>query len=233
MWFENLPAGKNWISLISDYVACECGGIRTVHAPCPACDSPAYDLSSKSILIDGKQVEIMPTFAGAEGRPEDWQLLALMEREWRRPKLSLPDEGWLTEGTSERVAIVILFWTYFESRMNRLVRLGLEQLPGRVQKDLLKRYDSVSSQMNELYEILFGVKYLDDLVAVGAESVGGHLARVKEARNRFVHGEPAKVSDALVEAVVRHLKAEHDAWISVYNRRISIRRQTIAVNKRA
>lgn len=82
--------------------------------------------------------------------------------------------------------------------------------------------------MNELYEILFGVKYIDDLIAVGADSVGGHIARVKDARNRFVHGDPTKLSDSLIEAIVCNLKSEHDAWVAVFNRRISIRQRALA-----
>jgi hypothetical protein len=78
--------------------------------------------------------------------------------------------------------------------------------------------------MRQLYQIIFGAKYLDDLVAVGAEAIGGHLARIQDARNRFVHGDPEALSDSLVEAVVRDLKAEHDAWIAVYNHRLSIAR---------
>ncbi|MDP9155489.1 MAG: hypothetical protein M3O74_14715 [Pseudomonadota bacterium] len=106
--------------------------------------------------------------------------------------------------------------------MNRLVGLGLRPLPINVQSDLSSRYDSVTSHMKQLYQILFGVRYLDDLIAVGAESISGHLARVQDARNRFVHGDPEALSDALVEAVVRNLKVEHDAWIAVFNRRVSM-----------
>jgi hypothetical protein len=228
VWFEDLPPGRSWTYLIGAYVSCEWGGIRTVDSPCPACASPPYELTPKVITIDGRQEEICATFQGAEGRPEDYQLLALMEREWRRPKISYRDAGWLTGAgaTSERMSIAILFWTYFESRMNRLVKLGLAPLPSAVQRDLLKRYDSVSTHMNELYAILFDTKYIDDLEAIGAESVGGHLARVKDARNRFVHGDPTKLSDSLIEAIVRNLKSEHDAWVAVFNRRISIQRRS-------
>lgn len=222
MWYDGIGEHKDWTSLIGDYIACGCGGIRTISA-CPACGSGPYDLTAKIFKDDstGSEYEIPVAFAGAEGRREDYQLLALMEREWRRPTLDSAAQSWLTSGMSERASVVLLFWTYFESRMNRLVGLGLRALPDNVQKDLSGRYDSVTSHMKQLYQILFGVKYLDDLIAVGAESIGGHLARVQDARNRFVHGDPEALSDELVEAVVRHLKAEHDAWIAVFNRRIS------------
>lgn len=222
MWFDSLPEGKSWTSLIGDYIACGCGGIRTVSADCSACGSGPCDLTPQ-VFEDssGHRLEIPRAFCGAEGRREDYQLLALMEREWRRPQIELTERSWLTSGMSERASVVLLFWTYFESRMNRLVSLGLRPLPARVREDLSSRYDSVSSHMKQLYQILFGVKYIDDLMAVGAEAIGGHLARVQDARNRFVHGDPEALSDALVEAVVRNMKAEHDAWIAVYNRRTS------------
>lgn len=224
-WHEALGEGKGWTSLISDFIACECGGIRTVSANCPACGSGPYDLTP-TVFTDpsGTEHRVSVAFAGAEGRREDYQLLALMEREWHRPRIEPEQQSWLTSGMSERASVVLLFWTYFESRMNRLVKLGLRSLPETVQKDLLGRYDSVTSHMRQLYQILFGVKYLDDLIAVGAESIGGHLARVQDARNRFVHGDPEAISDALVDEVVRNLKAEHDAWIAVFNRRVSIMR---------
>jgi len=225
MWYDAFAEGKGWISLIGDFIACGCGGIRTVSANCPACGSEPYDLTP-TVYKDssGREHKVPQAFCGAEGRREDYQLLALMEREWRRPQIESADQSWLTSGMSERASVVLLFWTYFESRMNRLVRLGLRSLPVNVQKDLLSRYDSVTSHTKQLYQILFGVKYLDDLIAVGAESIGGHLARVQDARNRFVHGDPEALSDALVEAVVSNLKAEHDAWIAVFNRRILMMR---------
>lgn len=227
MWFESLPQGNSWTSLISDYVLCECDGIRTVDLACPACGSGPYDLSLK-IAEDstGSHLESSRSFRGAEGRGEDYRLLALMEREWRRPPLQPVSKSWLTEGMSDRATLVLLYWTYFESRMNRLADLGLRRLPPGVRTDLSARYDSVSSHMKQLYQILFGVHYLQDLIAVGAEPVGGHLARIQDARNRFVHGDPGAISDQLVEAVVKNMKLEHDAWIAVFNRRISIQRDS-------
>lgn len=225
MWYETLAPGKTWTSLIGDFVACHCGGIRTLSESCPACNSEPYDLTPRVYQdSSGREIELSPTFCGAEGRCEDYQLLAFMEREWRRPIAVSERQNWLTGGMAERAAVVLLFWVYFESRMNRLVQIGLAPLPENVQKDLLNRYDSVSAHMRELYQILYGAKYVDDLVAVDAESIGGHLARIQDARNRFVHGDPEAISDSLVEAVVCNMKAEHDAWIAVFNRRISIRR---------
>lgn len=229
MWYNKLAPGRSWTSLIGDFVTCGCGGIRTASESCPACNAEPYDLTP-TVHMDStsQELQVHPAFCGAEGRREDYQLLALMEREWRRPKLETADQSWLTSGMSERASVVLLFWTYFETRINRLIGVGLGSLPDAVQKDLLNRYDSVTSHMKQLYEIVFGVRYLDDLIAVGAESIGGHLARVQDARNRFVHGEPEALSDSLVEAVVRSLKAEHDAWVAVFNRRVAVMRSTKA-----
>jgi hypothetical protein len=226
MWFESLSPGCNWTSLISGHVLCGCNGIRTVGLACPACGSGPYDLSPEVFEdSNGVRREIRPTFRGAEGRVEDYQLLTLMEREWRRPALVPASESWLTGGMSNRATLVLLYWTYFETRMNRLTDLGLRRLPAGVRTDLSARYDSVNSHMKQLYQILFGVRYLDDLIAVGAEAVGGHIALVRDARNRFAHGDPGAISDRLVDSVVRSMKLEHDAWIAVFNRRISIQRK--------
>ena len=125
------------------------------------------------------------------------------------------------EGMSLRASVVILFWTYYETRINRLVTLGAQSLPEPVRTDLLKRYDCVTSHTRALYQILFKPTHLDDLIAVGAEDIGGHLSRVQKARNEFVHGHPSAISGELVEAVVRNLEKEHEAWVRVLNRRVA------------
>jgi hypothetical protein len=64
---------------------------------------------------------------GAEGRYEDWVYLGMMEREWKRP---VADDdrfsGFSRESApSPRASIVLLFWSYFETRIERLLRAGL------------------------------------------------------------------------------------------------------------
>lgn len=80
MWSETLALGKTWTSLIGDFVASHCGGIRTVSQSCPACNSKPYDLAP-TVCKDsaGREIELHRAFCGAEGRREDYQLLALME----------------------------------------------------------------------------------------------------------------------------------------------------------
>lgn len=187
---------------------------------CPACEALPYDNEPKPDPLDPSRL-IYPVFAGAEGRIADYMLLNMMEREWRRSKT----EGAVTPslaGGSESAAIVIFYWTYFESRMERLIRFGLNRLPAAVAKDLAARYSGVGHYMRELYYILFGVKYRDDLMAVDAESIDGHLVQVQEARNKFIHGDPEALNDALVNRVVSKMADEHQAWVDVYNRRIRL-----------
>jgi hypothetical protein len=221
MWYETLDAGRSWTHLITAHILCGCGGIRQFEWNCPACDSPPPSTAPFSVVDEsGKVHEVVPAFCGAEGRCEDYELLGLIEREWKRSASSGSEEPRFGSAMSNKANVVLLFWTYFETRINRLVGVGLRDLPAAVSADLLARYDSVTSRMGRLYEILFSARYADDLLEVGAESVAGHLARIKDVRNRFVHGSPSAISDGVVEAVVRQLKEEHDAWIAVYNLRI-------------
>ncbi len=224
MWYDDLPDGAAWTNLMSRYVRCNCGGITRPFKRCEACGVRAAGLE-QAPSEDGSTPHSY-TFAGAEERIEDYQLLALMEREWKREAHNDATMGWMTTGMSQRASVVILFWTYYETRINRLITLGAQSLPKAVSADLLKRYDSVTSHTRALYQILFGTTYLEDLVAVGAEDIGGHLSRVQKARNEFVHGHPSAISDELVEAVVRNLEKEHEAWVRVLNRRVASSRAT-------
>jgi hypothetical protein len=46
-----------------------------------------------------------------------------------------------------------------------------------------------------------------------------HLS-LHERRNEFTHGKPQAIDNVMVNALIENLKAEHDAWIAVYNRRV-------------
>ena len=54
------------------------------------------------------------------------------------------------------------------------------------------------------------------------------LKKVERCRNRFTHGHPEAVDDALVEELVEGLKEEHEAWISVFNKRLRESRESAA-----
>jgi hypothetical protein len=56
---------------------------------------------------------------------------------------------------------------------------------------------------------------------VGCSEMWAHLSLVQEQRNCFTHGQPQAIDDSLVKAVVEKLKLEHEAWISVFNKRVA------------
>jgi hypothetical protein len=228
MWYDDLPnKDHRWSHLWSGYVICECGGIRYVDQPCPACKSPPYDFSKEPEAIrlaDGQEIKVNAyAFAGAEGRYEDYIYLNMIEREWKRPVddpdpfLGLPAES----RPSPRAAIVLLFWTYFETRVERLLRLGTRALPQPVADDLLRRHSFVTHRLEQLYRMLFGTTFYADLAADGYSDVWDHLTRVRQRRNDFAHGKPQAIDDALVASVVQMLKREHEAWIAVFNKRVA------------
>lgn len=169
-------------------------------------------------LEDGREIRVRPAFAGAEGRYEDWVYLNMIEREWKRP-LPVSDERDEPGGPSPRAAVVLLFWTYFETRIERLLRGGMRNVPDGLTRDTLKRYASIGTRLHQLYQVLFDTTYFKDVKAVGFSDVAGHLERVHKQRNDFAHGHPGAITDELVARVVEMLKREHEAWIAVFNKR--------------
>ena len=114
------------------------------------------------------------------------------------------------------------------SRIERLVRLGLAQMSDARRKDLLARYSAIGVRMDRLYGLIFGTTYFEDLRAFNAESIISLLAEVQKRRNKFIHVQPAAISDELASQVVASLKDEHLAWIAVFNRRLAARRSVAA-----
>lgn len=165
--------------------------------------------------------QIPAVFMGAEGRYEDWVYLIMLEREWMRPLTEA--DHFLTISESHRPAaravIVLVFWTYFETRIERLLREALIGIPDPIVEDMLRRYSSVGSRLDRLYRTLFATTYWADLKEVGFESVSTLLQCVQQRRNDFVHGKPEAIDDALVNDLVSCLKDEHESWIAVFNKR--------------
>jgi hypothetical protein len=176
-------------------------------------------------LPDGTEEEVLMAFMGAEGRYEDYVYLKMLEREWKR---TLTDaDRFLDIGASirpsPRAVIVVVFWAYFETRIERLLRQAMQTLPTSIMEDLLTRYGSIGARLDRLYQLLFSVSYWTDLKDAGFEAVGTLLRRLQQRRNEFAHGHPEAIDDALVEALIAGLKTEHEAWIAVFNKR-AIRR---------
>ncbi len=75
--------------------------------------------------------------------------------------------------------------------------------------------------MYDLYKIFFDTNYFEDLNAQGYSTIAKLLKDVHARRNEFAHGRPQASNDATVTALAENLKTEHEAWIAVYNNRIS------------
>ena len=115
---------------------------------------------------------------------------------------------------------MLLFWGYFETRIERLHRSAMRKLPQRVLDDQLRRYSGVGSRLYGLYKIFFGTNYFDDLRTQGFTEVADLLNDIHRRRNEFSHGKPQAISEVTVNVLVENLKAAHEAWITVYNSRV-------------
>jgi hypothetical protein len=224
MWYEQLPNNKSWATLWSGYTICgKCQGIRRCDGACQVCGDPPFRAESQ-LFRDASGWEFhvpMMVSMGAEGRYEDWVYLQMMEREWKRPVLEedrFPGIS-ASAGPSPRASIVILFWSYFETRIERLLRAGLREVPGRILDDILRRYSAIGARLNDFYGVAFSSTYKKDLEEIGHGHIWPHLALIQERRNQFAHGQPQAIDDALVQKVVEKMKEEHEAWIAVFNKR--------------
>jgi hypothetical protein len=223
MWHDDWPPDKPWSGLWNNLIVCgNCLAIRGMGGLCPSCLEPLSPGEPVTVTIDGRENAVLSaTYMGAEGRYEDYLYLNLLQREWKReltPAESLP-VGPFGHVSSPKASIVILFWTYFETRIERLLRSGMRELSSRIVEDLLKRYASVGARIDRLYEVLYEASYWKDLDSLGFGQIRQHLVAVQEKRNAFAHGTPTAIDDALVTSVIDNLKEEHEAWIAVFNKR--------------
>lgn len=157
MWYESLPDGRSWARLWSGYVRCGCGGIRTTDADCPCCGAGPPD-QEWTVLRDSEGIEhrVPPVFMGAEGRYEDWTYLRMLEREWFRPVTEADryESIAVENGPSARAIVVLVFWTYFETRIERLFRETAVTVPETVMEYLLDRHGSVGARLDRLYKVV-------------------------------------------------------------------------------
>ena len=224
MWCDDLPPNSSWTSLWSGYIKCgKCDGIRTLDGLCPACGAELPQATEQIIRDDQGKEHVLPAafYCGAETRYEDYVYLQLLEREWSRMGRDPASDGQLPHVTQSSMgaSIVLLFWTYFESRIGQLLRDGLRHVPPRFLDDALKRYSFIGVRLTKFYRIAFDSTYANDLESLGYADVAQHLTAVQRQRNAFVHGSPESIDDALAISVVEMLKREHEAWIAVYNLR--------------
>ena len=191
-----------------------------MEAECPVCgEAPPKPDWVVVRDADGNEHRVPPAFNGAEGRYEDWIYLRMLEREWLRPGDadlydSIPDD----RRPSARTIVVLVFWSYFETRIERLFRETARAVPEQVMDHLLDRHSFVGARMDRLYKVVFSTTYRADLNDLGYGKAATLLKRVEQCRNRFAHGHPEAIDDSLVEELVAGLKDEHEGWIAVFNR---------------
>jgi hypothetical protein len=227
MWYDDLKPGYPWNALWYGYILCGCGGIRKDKGSCPRCGAVLPD-DPWLIVPDeksGQEMRLVRAYAGAEGRYEDWVYLRMIEQEWKRP-LTEADEFKDISGPdrpSARAAIVIVFWSYFETRIDRLLRQSMINLPPAITKELLNRFPTIGSRLDRLYNLLFSTSYWTDLEDLGFEPIAKLLVRLQERRNDFAHGHPEAIDDMLIQDLIEGLKDEHESWIAAFNKRVPIR----------
>ena len=139
----------------------------------------------------------------------------MLEREWRRP-VDAHLYGSILEDQrpSGRAIVVLVFGSYFETRIERLYRAG-QAVPEKVMDHLLDRSSFVGARMETRHKLVFSTTYWADLNGLGYAKVAALLRKLQRCRNSFTHGQPEAIDDALVEELVAGLKAEHEGWIAV------------------
>ena len=223
MWYEDLPDGASWTSLWAGYVRCPaCSGIRTLDDPCNVCGANLPTGEQKITLPDSSEMPVGIALMGGERAYEDYVYLGLLQREWNRMQRDVQflDQSQYTTDVSLGAPIVLIFWTYFETRIDRLWTDVLRSLPSPLSKDLLDRYSSIKARLGSFYKTAFNTTYYADLELLGYTDLAGFLSHLMEKRNKFAHGDPPSINDELAEKVVRLLKREHEAWIAIYNHRV-------------
>lgn len=83
---------------------------------------------------------------GGEGRYEDYIYLQMLEREWARPVVKFRGLS-SAEAPSARAVFVIVFWSYFETRIERLLRFAMRNLAAADLDRRLERNAGIGSRL--------------------------------------------------------------------------------------
>ena len=195
-----------------------CGKCNALHHgfTCTVCGHKP-DVEPHMMVIDGVRV---PSYIQAGAVPYSvFVLLDLIRFECERPP-TVPASG-RAHPASERLVIVILFWTLIEGLMERFYTAAFADLPGELAQELLQRFPSIGGRLDRLYRRRWGMTFWDDLTEAGYPDAAKHLRAVQAARNAFVHGNPKAIDDALVQVTLDQLRNTQLGWIAVFNRRCS------------
>lgn len=212
---------SNFYSLWHDFIHCSnCYGIVELHKGiCPICKHN-HIKNARHIEIprEGGMVEKIPQISLMGAIPYTvYSLLILIQNEWERPKLNTFSDLEDSRKPSEKLVIVILFWSLFESLMEEFFEDSMKEFPKNIKTDLLKRYFSISIRMDRLYPILHDSKFKKDFTKVGNENITKFIEKVHKARNEFIHGQPEKITDKLVNETIKMLEPVQKVWIALYN----------------
>lgn len=233
IWADDPNRGKSWLGPWSGLSHCgECHALMSGVA-CAKCGKDyAVDAPLVVRFIDGKEVLVPSIVMQGALSWTTHSLLALMKREWDRPILEI-DQG-LAAGRppSQRMLIVILFWTLFEHHMDRFFDAALAGVAVKIRSDLLRRYATIGSRMGRLYDLVFDCSFEHDLSEVGHKDIYDHLLKIQKRRNDFVHGNSEAIDDDLVHETVECLPAVQAAWLALYNYRCTGNPAAPAVWKR-
>lgn len=221
MWIDELNPSQSWMGIWSNLIYCgNCKSIMDSTKACPNCGYDYSKLGTAVIEVEGKIIEVPPTFAGAINSVT-YVVLTLMQREWDRQvvedKIFVHLEH--DKQPSQRLVIVILFWSLFEGLMDQFFRDGLKGIPEGIRNDLLKRYSSIGSRLDRLYKTAFSSTFEVDLRQLGYGSVFELITLIHDKRNAFIHGNPGAIDNDLVYKTVGHLQIMQEAWVKLYNLR--------------
>lgn len=205
--------GSPWTGV---WGVCHCAACNALHDDlvCPLCghtDQP----EEQGIRPDGRP-RLAYIRAGAIPYSV-FVLLDLMRHEWERPAAVVPENG--HPPRVERLVIVILFWTLFETLMERFYLSAFADLPGQLGKELLKKAPNIGERLDRLYKARWGTTFWADMETLGFKDAADHLRKVQSTRNAFIHGDPTAIDTALVIATMEQLKPVQLGWMAVYNHR--------------
>lgn len=217
MWLDELKPGDSWMGVWQYKFLCfECGAI-VAHNPCPVCNYLHAPFVIPGLEADQQITQL--TFKGAINE-NTYIMLGLMKREWERPIIKETEvTGLLGEIIPQQLMIVLLFWTLFESLMDRMFTTKLSGLPPKLAKNLLKKNNNISSRMSDFYQLVFDHSFKEDLADTGFIEIYDHLKTVQEKRNAFIHDSPKAIDEQLVIDTINHLQDVQAAWIKIYNKR--------------
>lgn len=227
MWLDELKPGDSWMGVWHSKFTCgNCGGIIQDHV-CPLCGFEHKPVIFTNELIK-KGFPSVPTITlmGAIAY-NTHVILGLMKREWERPLTAGKEvAGYNNQEVPERLIIVLLFWTLFESLMDQLVSKKLESIPPKIAKDLLKRYSTINNRIGDLYKMVFENSFKEDLQEVGFPHLYDHIKNVQEKRNDFIHNNPKAIDEQMINDTVKYLQDVQQAWILIYNKRSTKNKST-------